>query len=395
MYKKIAVCLFFTLLGSCGLPYAYGQQQQAKLPTLMVFYSLSCHRCEELRSQVLPAIEKKFAGKVNVAYFEIGDIQNYKLLVGLKEKHGVKGSQALPVFYFQGHFLSGEGDVRAALEWLLSASSGQAQAAPDAENIDLVAHFKSFAPLAVVSAGLIDGINPCAFTVIVFFISFLALQGYRRRQLAAIGLVFILAVFLTYLLIGVGLFSFLYQFRHFWIFVKVFNLSVGVLSLLLGVLAVYDLVRFKKTKQTDGMALQLPQAVKNQIHAVIGRYYRRGKENGQVIPVADRPLAPLLASALVTGFLVSILEAVCTGQVYLPTITFVMKTSSLKIQALGYLVLYNAMFIAPLVAIFLFALLGVTSAKFSDVLRRNFLAVKILMAVLFFSLGAFLLLGKG
>jgi hypothetical protein len=53
------------------------------------------------------------------------------------------------------------------------------------------------------------------------------------------------------------------------------------------------------------------------------------------------------------------------------------------------------MFIAPLVAIFLFALLGVTSAKFSEVMRRHFLAVKMLMAILFFGLGAFLLLAKG
>jgi cytochrome c biogenesis protein CcdA len=403
MQKKIAARLFSIALILLGLPCAYGQQKEAGLPTLMVFYSLSCHRCEEVKIQVLPEIEKKFSGRINIAYFEIGDIQNYKLLVGLKEKHGIKASQPLPVFYFQGHFLGGEGDVRTALEWLLTeslknsssaASPVSGPATPAGANVDLVAHFKSFAPLAVVSAGLIDGINPCAFTVIVFFISFLALQGYRRGQLVAIGLTFIFAVFLTYLLIGVGLLGFLYQFRHFWVFVKFFNFFVGVLSLFLGALALYDFFRFKKTGQTDGMVLQLPQAVKQQIHSVIGRYYRRGKP-GQAVRVADRPLVPLLLSALVTGFLVSILEAVCTGQVYLPTITFVLKASPLKIQALGYLLLYNAMFIAPLVAIFLFALLGVTSAKFSEVMRRHFLAVKMLMAILFFGLGAFLLLAKG
>jgi len=43
--------------------------------------------------------------------------------------------------------------------------------------IDLAEHFRSFKTLAIVVAGLIDGINPCAFTVIVFFVSFLAFQG--------------------------------------------------------------------------------------------------------------------------------------------------------------------------------------------------------------------------
>jgi cytochrome c biogenesis protein CcdA len=255
----------------------------------------------------------------------------------------------------------------------------------------LIAHFKTFTPLVIVSAGLIDGINPCAFTVIVFFISFLALQGYKRRDLVFIGLTFIFAVFLTYTLIGIGLFGFLYRLKGFWLVVRITNLSIGIFSVALGICALYDFFKFKKTGHTEGLLLQLPQAIKNQIHSVIGMHYRKTKI--QEVATVERNIFRLILSALITGFLVSILEAVCTGQTYLPTITFILKTTNLRLQALGYLLLYNLMFIVPLFIIFLFALLGATSEQFSEFLKKHLLTVKILMAILFFGLGIFLIWG--
>jgi cytochrome c biogenesis protein CcdA len=176
--------------------------------------------------------------------------------------------------------------------------------------------------------------------------------------------------------------------KNFWLVAKIFNLSVGVLSIILGILAVYDIFKFKKSGSTEGLLLQLPTAVKNQIHSVIGLHYRKpkGEESLQRISIVR-----LTFSALVTGFLVSILEAVCTGQTYLPTISFVLKTSPLKLQALGYLLLYNFMFIVPLLVILAFALWGVTSEQFAKILKKNLLSIKVLMAMLFFGLGIFLI----
>jgi len=104
-----------------------------------------------------------------------------------------------------------------------------------------------------------------------------------------------------------------------------------------------------------------------------------------------RDIPRLVLSALITGFLVSLLEAVCTGQTYLPTITFVLKTTHLRLQALVYLLLYNLMFVVPLFIIFLFALWGVTSEQFSKFLRKHLLLIKLLMAALFFGLGIYLI----
>ena len=356
----------------------------------MIFYSPGCHRCVEVEKQIMPIIEKEFAGKVSFEYLDIGYPENYKLFLGLQQKSGSKVEFHIPIFYMAGRFLNSQGEIEGALRNLIKDALEKPCPAPGLMPADLTAHFKSFVPLSVIIAGLEDGINPCAFTVIVFFISFLALQGYRKRELFFIGSVFILAVFLTYLCIGLGIFNFFYRFKGFWLVNRLLNMVVGAASILFGIFAVSDFIKFKKTGSTEHLVLQLPKPVKDRIHKVVGFFYR--KDNRREDKNSFSPgSAKLVASALVTGFLVSLLEAVCTGQVYLPTIAFVLKASPLKLQALGYLLLYNVMFIIPLIVIFVFALMGTTSSQFSGFLKKHLGIIKIFMAVLFFGLGIFLI----
>lgn len=380
--KIISILFIFIFLGQAHADNA--------LPRLTVFYSPSCHKCIQVKNELIPEIEKEFKSRILIEYRDIADIENYKLLLSLEEEHKVKIDKVVPIFYFQGNFLNGKGELKEKLKKFIAQSLNKniLEKQQDLPLIDLVAHFKAFRPFAIIAAGLTDGINPCAFTVIVFFISFLSLQGYKKRELIIIGLVFILAVFITYLVLGVGLFGFLYRLKGFWFISRILNFAIGIFSILLGCLALYDFFKFKQTKETEGLLLQLPKAVKNRIHSIIGLHYRKNEKE------SFKPhIFKLALSAFITGVLISILEAVCTGQVYLPTITFVLKTTHLKLQALGYLLLYNLMFIAPLLIIFLFALWGVTSEQFSKILKKHLLSIKILMAILFFGLGIFLLWG--
>jgi thiol-disulfide isomerase/thioredoxin len=381
---KIKRLVYLPIFVFAFLVFGYCAQD---LPKLVVFHSPSCHRCIQVKQEIIPKIEDEFKDKLVVEYRDIDDIENYKMLIGLEEKYGVKMNNTPPVFYLNGKFLHGDAELKSGLRIFVAGAMGLPLASDNATPVDLVKRFKSFRPLAIVSAGLIDGINPCAFTVIVFFISFLAFQGYRRAQMAIIGMSFIFAVFLTYLLLGLGLFSFIYKVRGFWLVTKTINYLIGAFSLVLGFFAVSDFVKYKKTGDTEGLVLQLPKVVKNRIHAVIGMHYRKGKGE----EARKRSVLRLAISAVVTGFLISLLEAVCTGQVYLPTISFVLKTTHLKAEAFGYLLLYNLMFALPLFIIFIFAVFGVTSQQFSNVLKKNMLAVKLLMAGLFFILGGFLI----
>jgi cytochrome c biogenesis protein CcdA len=163
---------------------------------------------------------------------------------------------------------------------------------------------------------------------------------------------------------------------------------VGSFSILLGVLALYDFFKFKKTGSADTLILQLPRAIKEKIHSLIGSRYRKAGSDKEESSKSE--VFRLVVGAFTTGFLVSLLEAVCTGQMYLPTITFVLRATSLKLPALGYLLLYNFMFIIPLIFIFLLSLAGATSAQFAKFFKKYLAAIKIIMAMLFFILGIFL-----
>jgi len=385
---KIIRNLFIFLLLVVLLPVKIQAADKQGLPKLMIFHSLSCHKCIQVKQEVMPDIEKEFNGKIVFEYRDVGQLENYKILLGLLQRTPGGLKYQVPLFYLGGKFLTAQGQLRDNLRNFITVGIKR-NLVLGFNPVDLVAYFKTFVPAAVIFAGLSDGINPCAFTVIVFFISFLALQGYRKRELILIGLAFIFAVFLTYLGIGLGIFNFFYSFAGFWIVTHLLNIIIGILSIILGVFAIYDFIEFKKSGSTEGLILQLPKPIKERIHKVVGFFYRKGLAEKQ--QNLKPSLARLLFSALVTGFLVSLLEAVCTGQVYLPTISFVLKSTTFKLQALGYLLLYNIMFIVPLIVIFGLALMGTSSQQFSDFLKKRLGLIKILMVILFFGLGIYLL----
>jgi len=369
---------------------AHGESVNKSPSVLLVFYSPGCHRCQEVKVRLMPVIEKKFSGRIQIEYRDLTLLENYKLLLLLEKQYNPNIENIWPLFFMQGHFVNGAGKIGNNLVAMISQSAPKPLLSKLSEinGINLINYFKKFTPLLIIGVGLLDGINPCAFTVIVFFISFLALQGYRKKELVFIGLSFILAVFLAYILIGLGLFAFIYRLKGFWLARKIFNISVGTLSIVVALLAAFDALKYKKTQKTQDMMLQLPAAVKNQIHKVIGMHFRKTKVTQAVTPGG---IYRLIFIAFITGLLVSILEAVCTGQTYLPTITFIFNTTGLKIQALGYLLLYNIMFVVPLFIVFLLALWGVTSGQFAGFLKNRLLAIKIAMAFLFLFLGLFLI----
>ena len=120
----------------------------------------------------------------------------------------------------------------------------------------------------------------------------------------------------------------------------------------------------------------LPESVKRAIHRVI----RTGLKTPS-----------LLIGSLAVGCLVSLLESLCTGQVYLPTILLMIRTTEHRLEALAYLVLYNLMFILPLVVLTLLSLWGVGSERLGKFLGQRLWLAKVGLGVLFAGLGVLLL----
>jgi hypothetical protein len=342
------------------------------------FYSPGCLKCLTARDYV-KNLQNDYP--LEVKYLNTDIKENYEAMLYLEKKFNViKGD--IPEVFIGKTALIGVKEIKENLETktviLLSrgGSSWPDDIQPDSGRL-IEERFASFTLLTVLTAGLIDGINPCAFATIVFFVSFLSFVGRRRREILLIGSCFTLAVFLTYLLIGLGVFRVMHSLEFFFLLSRNIFYIVGIVAISLGILNLYDYYRFRTGKIAE-MTLQLPGIVKRAIHTVI----RINKASSGL---------PLMATAAATGFLVSVLESICTGQVYLPTIVFILKTQGIEVRAFSFLILYNLMFIFPLALIFGLTFFGATSEWFGNIMKKNLGLIKILTAFFFFGLGFLLL----
>jgi hypothetical protein len=251
-----------------------------------------------------------------------------------------------------------------------AGGSANADDAPPPEDPPqvLTRTFDRFSALTVAGAGLIDGVNPCAFTTIIFLLSMLGYLGKTRRQLVIVGVGFTSAVFITYFLLGLGLLGAVKTFAVSQGLSRGLAYAVAGLTFLLAIWSFIDFLRYIRSRDTRTVTLGLPKSIKQRIHTVI----RKGLKTRN-----------LLIGSISVGVLVSILESMCTGQVYLPTLVYIIQLFGLRVDAIGYLLLYYLMFILPLVAILAVAYAGISSDRLGQFLRRHLGWLKLALACLF------------
>jgi cytochrome c biogenesis protein CcdA len=343
---------------------------------LAYFEQAGCQECARTTYD-LKVVQEQYPQLV-VESFSIEDSENKALNEWLSEKYGVPEEERLstPMIFVGDDVLIG---TEASLSNLLTVVASYAQTGtertwddfdPEEGEKGIVDRFLSFSVLTVLGAGLIDGLNPCAFATLVFFISYLAFTGRRGRDILFVGISFTLGVFLTYLLVGVGLLKVVQSLGFFTALGRWVYLLTALLCLALAVLTFRDYFKAREGQATD-MALKLPMSLRRRINRVI-------RESAQV--------RAFVAMAFVTGFIVSLLELACTGQVYLPTIVYVMSQPDLAAQAFLYLLLYCLMFILPLVVVFALSYFGTSSEQLGQFINRHTATIKFITGLLFVAL---------
>ena len=90
----------------------------------------------------------------------------------------------------------------------------------------------------------------------------------------------------------------------------------------------------------------------------------------------------MIPAALLLGAIVSSMELACTGQIYLPTLAAI-NADGINLRAVLLLLLYNFFFILPLAIITALAVMGVGAQPVAAWARKNVVATKVAMAVLF------------
>ena len=185
----------------------------------------------------------------------------------------------------------------------------------------------------VLAAGLLDGINPCAFTVLLLFITALittlpvgACDVNRLRvRMLGLGGIYIGSIFLTYLALGVGVLASLDFFTR-----QHIPARFGALAAIL-----FGLWMLKDYFLPElGWRLQAP--------ARVGHIART---------MAKKATLPALIGG---GFLIGLCTVPCSGAVYLGVLSLLALQATV-FQGYAYLLLYNAVFVLPLLAILIAA----------------------------------------
>lgn len=215
-------------------------------------------------------------------------------------------------------------------------------------------------PLILISA-IVDSINPCAFSVLILTIAFLASVEKFRTKIFRIGGFYILGIFIVYLMIGLGLLQVLHLFNtpHFMAkFGAILLIFLGAINILSELFSGFPL------------KLKIPSAVYPKMAGLM--------EKGSI------------PSAFGLGALVGVCEFPCTGGPYLTALGLLRDNSTL-FKGIFYLMLYNLIFILPLVIILLLASNETAIQKFENMhnKRKRFMrfaegAAMILLGIIIF-----------
>ena len=219
------------------------------------------------------------------------------------------------------------------------------------------------------AAGLVDGVNPCAFATVIFLISYLLYLKRGRRYVLGVGLCFCVGVFGAYLAFGVGLSYLVERLNRFQVIRQIVYGLFALVGLVLAALHLRDALRYRRSGKASDMEMGLNADAHRKIHDQIHRW---------------AALTSWLAfpGAVVLGCVISSLEFVCTGQVYLPMIVAINR-QGFGVRAFGLLLLYNLAFILPLVAVTILAYYGVGANELAKWARNHVFATKVAMAALF------------
>lgn len=345
------------------------------------FYIEGCPECARVKP-FLETLETRYKN-LKITKLNIANIENQELRAKLDEIYGVPDDKkgVVPAIFIGKSYFIRERDIfenlRDKIEnfdfsennFLLEALSKEISGREKIKE-----YFEKFGVFVILFAGLIDGVNPCAFAVLIFFITFLLTTGRKREDILKVGFFFTLGVFIAYLLSGFGIFRVIQKYSIVGLFSKILYLITAILVLTFAIFSYIDYLKIKSGRGEE-ITLQLPSFFKKSAKDII-------KKN------LNTSLVSL--SAFFVAFPVSIIEFLCTGQTYLPTIVYIIGIPELKTRALIYLIIYNFMFVLPLILIFLGAYFGLSQRTLGKIMRENVGKIKLITSIIFFILSGYL-----
>jgi glutaredoxin-related protein len=343
---------------------------------LYFFWSQKCPHCLKALP-FIDAIDREH-GWLEVDSAEISQSrQNAKRYIAMADSLGLE-ARSVPAFFVCGRMITGydspagTGQDILALAQACKLSPGTApEQAQDKTQFSLpfVGTFSpqggSLLTFTLIIAGM-DSFNPCAFFVLLFLLS-LMVHARSRARMLLIGTTFVVISALVY-------FMFMAAWLNLFMMlgaIPVITVIAGAIAIAIGLINTKDYFLFKQ-----GPSLSLPEAARPAL-------FRRMRE----LLKADRIPAMLLGTAAL-AVAANSYELLCTAgfpMVY----TRMLTLSELgAIEYYAYLLLYNLVYVLPLLAIVLVFSFTLGTRKLSE---RQGRFLKLLSGLMMFGLGLMLL----
>ena len=335
--------------------------------TFILFYNRNCHDCLRVL-EFLPGFLNEHADAKVISYDIADDPVSRDLFQRYNERYGRPFSPVPAVFVGQQELVGYE-EITTGLGAGIAAARANGTVFPLTPLPTTVPTGQTTPsgnestptitlPL-IISAALVDGINPCAFAVLIFLlVTLLALES--RRKVLAAGAAYTIAVFVFYFLTGLGIFT-VVQVTGF---STVFSLVASVIALIAGIIMLRDALGTHKP------ILAIPESRKT----MIDTYIRKSS----------------VPAAFILGILVGMFELPCTGGIYLAILSLLSRESTLA-QGIPYLLLYNVIFIVPLIIIIAIVFWGIPPERLATFRESNRRLIRFGMAIVMIVIAVYLL----
>lgn len=222
----------------------------------------------------------------------------------------------------------------------------------------------------VISAALVDSINPCVFGVLIFLLAYMTYTFKNKLKMLLAGLIYIISVYATYFLLGIGIFTLAYTAG----LAKKFYWLAAFLAIGAGLFEVKDYFWYGK-----GFSLQMIPGGAKRIHHYAKLMQKLEKNHPKMT----------FAVAALLGIVVVFFELPCTGAPYLAILG--MLSQGDFTAGIPLLLLYNLVFILPLFVIIGLVFFGSTSRKLEKWRKKHRGLMRLVIGLFLIALGSYMI----
>jgi cytochrome c biogenesis protein CcdA/glutaredoxin len=346
--RKILLVVLLLLATPCPGA-AQSPAQQAKRVDMVLFYGRGCPHCAAMRD-FLQAMQEKYPA-LSVREYEVYfDAANDRLFERMANAYHVEIAGVPTAFLGDQAFAGYADETRPEVEAAIRRCLAQGCESPLKRVAGAAATVRPLTVSAVLLGAAVDAINPCAFAVLIILITTVLGAGGRKRALRA-GLAFSLSIFISYYLMGIGLYSAIEAAGVS----RALYIAVSALAIVVGLFNLKDYLWYGKWFIME-VPLSWRPALKRTIQGVTST-----------------------PGAFVVGVVVSLFLLPCTSGPYIVILGLLAETET-RMSAMLWLLLYNILFVSPMIGITAAVYFGLTTAEKAEAWRTAHLQTLHLVA---------------